>query len=486
MPYTPKVFFNTLALLLSRLSTTLIGLLTVGILTRYLGVEGFGVYTTAFAYSSFLAVLADFGFYWVLIKTASQNKTDLTRVANNILTLRTFLALPIFLLGFLVSFFIGYPKVVTLAIGLTGFALFFQTINQTLIGIFQVKFQIYKAALTDILGRLLILGLVFIFSKINLPILWPFFAYSISNFFVLIINIWRVFPIVPLRPLFEKALWKKFIQEAWPMGLLTFLGLIYFKVDALMLGFFKGADSIDVGIYGASYKIVEVLSAIPSAYLGSAFPVLSLYIATHNQKLYPAFQRSFDFLVLLAVPIVGSIFLLARPIIQVVGGEEFISASSLTFYGQNLTAIPVLQILIWAVGLTFISNLFGYLVLSLGKQRELIFPNFILVLTNVGLNLLLIPRITYLGAAIATVLTESLVIFFTARVLLRHIDLRPNLSIFPKVLLSFLPVALLFIFLSKMTIWLILPVGFALYFISLFISKTITLADLKVLIGRAK
>ena len=67
MSFTRKIALNTIVQIIGKVLTTLISLVLIAALTRYLGVSGYGQYTTIFAFTQFFAVLADFGFFLFLV-----------------------------------------------------------------------------------------------------------------------------------------------------------------------------------------------------------------------------------------------------------------------------------------------------------------------------------------------------------------------------------------------------------------------------------
>ena len=72
MSLTRRVAYNTVVQVVGKVLTTLISLVLIAALTRYLGVSGYGSYTTIFAYIQFFAVLADFGFFWFFLREISK------------------------------------------------------------------------------------------------------------------------------------------------------------------------------------------------------------------------------------------------------------------------------------------------------------------------------------------------------------------------------------------------------------------------------
>jgi len=431
MSLTRKVAFNTIIQIVGKVVTTGISLVLIAALTRYLGVAGFGQYTTAFAYVAFFAVFADFGFFWIFVREIANPKTDVSYAASNILTLRTFLGVIIYGLAFLVSFLIPQYADLRWGIGITALASLFLALNSTYVGVFQNKLKMERAALTDIIGRVIILILTLYFIKLNLGLNAVLWAYTLGNIVNLAASYYLGREFVHFKPSFDFEYWKKIFLQALPMGIVLILNMIYFKIDTLMLSLMKGP--IDVGIYGPPYKVLEILLFVPSIFMGNVFPILTRYIHTKDSRVYPAFQKSFEFMVLLAFPVVLGVIFTASDIIRIVAGKEFTIAQTIApIFNLPATSVLTLQILIIAVGISFFSHLFGYFVIALGKQSKMVLPNIILVIVNVGLNLLIIPKFSYIGAAITTVITEILVAFFSWWVVRQIFEIKLRLAIFWK------------------------------------------------------
>jgi len=234
MSLTRKVAHNTIVQIVGKVITTLISLFLIAALTRYLGVSGYGQYTTIFAYTQFFAVLADFGFFWFLVREISKPNIESDKITNNVLTFRTLIALVIFSLSFLISLLIPQYHEIRLGIGIIVAATFWITLNGTYVGIFQNKLRMDKAAITDILGRIVIFALVLYQMKNgeNLNhILWSYFLGNMVNFF-LSAYLGRIY--LHFRLAFDFSLWKKIFWECLPISVVTILSVIYFKIDTVV------------------------------------------------------------------------------------------------------------------------------------------------------------------------------------------------------------------------------------------------------------
>jgi len=116
----------------------------------------------------------------------------------------------------------------------------------------------------------------------------------------------------------------------------------------------------------------------------------------------------------------------------------------------------------------------------------MIAPNLFLVIFNVGLNLILIPRYSYIGAAAATVLTEILVVFLYWRLMHRFADLKIHWQILPKVLFSAIILGLVLFLAKNLSLWILLPLAIIVYFTALWLVKGISKEMILTIVKKSK
>ena len=115
--YTKKIALNTMVQIIGKVITTSISVVMLGYLSRYLGVSGYGEYTTVFAFLGFFAILADLGLYNIAVREVSKSFENAKKVMGNIATIRISLAIFFLLLAPVVAHFIpSYSSEVKLGI----------------------------------------------------------------------------------------------------------------------------------------------------------------------------------------------------------------------------------------------------------------------------------------------------------------------------------------------------------------------------------
>lgn len=433
---TKKVAASTAAQFIGKFIGIAISLVTVTVLFRFLGVEGVGKYTTAFAFVAFFSVFSDFGLGWTVLRELSVND-DKDKVFRNILTFKILVAFVVHASAIGIVYLFNYPQDVKVAVGVLSVSWFFQSVNSTVVSVFIQNFKLNISVSAEVAGRVLILVLIYLLSKTNASLGLVMATYFFGNLLNLLINLFFVRKYITLGLAYDKKYWIHVMRQAFPIGITIVFGYIYYKIDSIMLSVMKGMT--DVGIYGTPYKLLEVLQNFPALFLGASFPLITRYLTQKDPRAESAFQKQFDFLIIMAVPIVILSFMLAGPIINFIAGsrgEEFLTASTVSLFGYTMTSVTCLRILIFSVGLSFVTNLYSFSIVSMGKQRKMVWPTIGLAAFNVLLNLALIPRMSYIGASFATLATEIILLTVVYKISHQNLKFSLNFNNFWKVIIS--------------------------------------------------
>jgi len=219
MSYTRKIAHNTIIQIIGKAISTVIGIVVIGMLTRYLGKPGFGQYYAITAFLQFFGVLVDMGLYIILVKRLSEPNVDQDKVASNIFTLRLTSAIIFLGLAPLVSLFFPYPAIIKWGVLITTFSYLGITLNQALTGVFQKNLRMDKVMIAELVGRVALIATTFFVIKEHLSLLWVMGSVvigSLINFGVLF-RYSRAF--VRIKLAFDWPVWKSVIIESWPIAL---------------------------------------------------------------------------------------------------------------------------------------------------------------------------------------------------------------------------------------------------------------------------
>lgn len=467
-----KVALNTIVAVVGRIIATVLALVVFSILTRYLGVSGFGEYVTVMAYLSVFNMFTDLGLYSIAVRDISRDGVDESQILGNAFSIRFFVGIFIFTIGAILMYSFPYSQNIKRGFLVGALGYWAMTNQSLLVSVFQKYLRMDKIAIGEVLSRIVQLALVFYFVRHNFGFLFMIVAMVMGAVADLLFVIFSSRKFVKISFKFDFPFWKKILKESLPLGIGTILTLIYFKCDTIMLSWMK--STYDVGIYGVAYRVLESVIFFPNMFVGIIMPLLSRYVFTAKEKFREIFSRALDVLVIIIVPMIVGTFFLARDIIFLVGGQEFAAAA------------PVLCILIFATGIIFLGALFSYIIISFNKQKYLMYLYGFGAFFNVATNLYFIPKYSYYGAAGTTVATEFLVTVCMAIIIYRELKyLPPFLIVLLKALVASGAMAAGLYFLRGYGVQVTLPSAIAIYFIVLVLIRGIKKEEIMMLAGKS-
>jgi O-antigen/teichoic acid export membrane protein len=197
----------------------------------------------------------------------------------------------------------------------------------------------------------------------------------------------------PTRPRWHPGVVRQMLRASMPFAIDDALSLAYVRIDAVLLGVFKGPRA--VGLYQSATNLVLYLNILPRMVNMSMYPQMSRAWPDRPSELRRLRDASLRLLGAIAMPLAVGSFLLAPRIFGFVYGPEFESAAG--FY----------QILVLIVPFRMLGNTLGTALTSADRQAQRALLVGAAAALNIGLNLILIPTWSIQGAVVATLVTES-------------------------------------------------------------------------------
>lgn len=444
MSTTRKIAHNTIVQIVGKVVSTALGLIAIAMMTRYLGIEQFGWYITAISFLGFAGILIDFGLVPVTAQMMSEPKFDKTKLFQNLLGFRFVTALIFLLLAPAIAVLMPYPEQVKQAILILTVSFLGVAMNQVLIGYYQTKLQMHVQAIGESIGRIVLVGGLWLLMAKGYAFL-PIMSIVMLSGVAYTIVLWAVAATkTPVTFRFDWHIWKAIMTKMWPIAIAIIFNVVYLKGDVLILAYFDTQEV--VGLYGAAYRVIDILSQLAMMIMGIMLPLLTFaWSRKLKEDFKKRYQQAFDIMMLLAFPMMLGTILLADKIMVFVAGEEFIASGQL------------LQILAIAVFGLYLGAVFGHAAVAINKQKQTMW----IYISNAFLTLIgyliFVPRFGALGAAWMTVFSElyaGILLFFTIR---HYTKERLHMQTFAKVMFSgFVMAALLFQFSSAHLFTLIL------------------------------
>ncbi|MFA6534345.1 MAG: flippase [Patescibacteria group bacterium] len=458
MSLTRQVASNTFIQLLGRAASMVFGLLTVGLMTRYLGQEGFGQYTTIIAFLQFFGIIVDFGLAVIIVQLISARPAETAKLTSNIFTMRLLTALVFFALAPFLVWLFPYPLIIKWGVAVTAAAMLFTSLNQLVVGLFQRELKMGRATIAEVTGRAIIFLGTLLAVWQGQGLLAIMAAVVVGNFFNFCLSFYFSRSITKIKLAFDWPVWREVLQKTWPIGLSIVFNLIYFKADTVILSLYR--SQAEVGVYGAAYKILEVLSVIPYMFMGLILPILSAAWARgETARFKTVMQKAWDFMAIVTLPVLFGGLALAESLIVFVAGPEFAAAG------------PVLRILLLATAAIYLSTVFNHAVVALGAQKKMLWGFAVVAVISLIGYFWLIPLYSYTAAAGITVVGEVLILLISGAVIYRAVGSLVNFKIFLRAFLASLVMAC-FLWLGQGNGWglgWLLLLGVAVYAAALYI-----------------
>ena len=463
-----RVAKNTLSLILASVISMVLGLF-YGIYTaRYLGPERYGTISFAIAFIGLFSILTDLGIQQLALREIARDKSLVGKYLGNIAVLKVFLTIITFGLIALTINLLKYPDPTVKVVYLIALSTVLSAFSSMFSSVFQAFEKMEYSSIGSILNSASMLagGLLAIYY--GLSIMGFALIYVFSNALGLIYNIIiaRRLGITP-RLQVDYRFIKSLVRRALPFGIGGLFLVYYVWIARVMLSVMVNNEA--VGYYSAAYNLMSSLNFVPSAFVASLFPLMAILYKGSDKSLDKVFRIGIKYMYMLALPMAVGVTLLGKEIITLIYGPKF------------LPSVMALDVLIWAEFFIFIDVLLGQMLFSINRERITMINAGIGAAINIGMNLVLIPRMGIVGAALATLSTEAFFFIFSYIVLQRTghtIDLR---NLFLKPLIATSVMALFITLFQHQHLFVLILLSAILYFSILYLIKYISDEDVSLI-----
>jgi O-antigen/teichoic acid export membrane protein len=393
--------------------------------------EDFGVYFTLFNFSMLFNILLDVGITNFNNKNIAQHKQLLTKYLSGIVAFKFVLAAVYFLVTFVVGYLSGYDSE-------RFYMLLFLAINQFLISFVQylrsniAGLQLFALdSLLSVLDKslLIIFCSVLLFSNFfdtEFELIHFVYAQTLAYSITLIV----VFGAVLLNSdQFKLKLNKPFslmiLKQTYPYAFLVLTMTFYYRLDAIMLDMMLEDGELQAAIYAQAYRLMDASNQIGVLFAALLLPMFANMIMK-KQKIDDLVKLSFSLIFLPAI--VAAIFCYSY-------ANEIMGL----MYKGNTDASEVLILLMFCFVAIASTYIFGTLLTANGSLRTLNKLAIGGMFLNLTLNYILIPIFKAEGSAIASLITQSLIVVAQIFIVKKVFNFRINylfiLSLFSYIIL---------------------------------------------------
>jgi O-antigen/teichoic acid export membrane protein len=398
-----------------------LGLVSVGVSTRYLGPSSWGQLATATAVTGIVASFTDLGLWTIGAREISRRPLEADRVLGAILTIGLVVSIFGGLVGLAVAFGLyggadeELPRTAILLLLLTvPLSAPFGAIG----AYFMAQQKAWVGALAALSGSVVTLALVVAAVLLDLGFVGVVSAYVVAAVAQAVVLGAFAWGKVRLRPSLDLALCRELTRWVLPVGGGLVVHSIYWRIDIVLLSLLSSASN--VAVYALAFKIIDVVMALPNYLHVTVMPELARTART--ERFHEIMAKTFTALVVGAMAVAVLFAAFADELTVLAGGEAFQDAAS------------VVQILTLAVALAYIGSMFGDAFLVHDKLNVGLRISLCVLPANIALNVLLIPIWGARGAALAWVAGELMVVCAYGYMYRRFFGRLPHMHKAPQVL----------------------------------------------------
>lgn len=409
---------NTISQIISKAGTAIIAIFLISVLTNYLTVELYWLYSKVYNYVWIFVFLADLWLYAITIREITNNKEKSSSIVWNVMSLRLILWIFILILAVAIAFFLPWYNSILALISIFIASIFtiLQLLNSSILALMQANMKVEYSAFTLILWKLVNLFwtalVAYVFypkqfienSDYFSPFIYIMIVWVISVFINTILNYFYARKIVKFWFAWDFDYIKHIFKISVPYGIALFLSVVYFKMDIMILSIMEEQTIADrnISLYSLPMKIVEVIMVIWWFYMTSMLPSITEAFKKKDEKtLTKLTDISFKVLFMFSSMVFILWIMFRDYIIKIIANDDYLNVLP---YSSSDAFLVVFAVILFY----FISLVFIYLFVASENQNKLLKINIIVTIFNFVGNILFIPKYSFMWAWFVTLLSQIL------------------------------------------------------------------------------
>ena len=388
-----KIFTNSGWLLADKLARLFIGLITMAMIARHIGPEAFGIWNYALALTAIVGSLAILGLDKVVVKEVVSHPERENGIIASTLAIRFAGGLLAFLICIAVVYFTKhYSPVYLYCTLITGLTIILQSFD-VFDYFYQAKNEVQQVIIPKVVLFICFCIIKIVFVYLNgtlLQFLWLSFAELLLTYLIILVNYLRKGNRHLITAISLKEV-RYLLLHSWPLMFTGLLIVLYLKSDQLLLDTLSTA--VQVGEYAAAARISELWYALPTVIATALLPGLITKKKANLEAYLHAMERWLRLSFWTSTLIALAMTFFATPVTQILYGVQYPKSGI------------ILSIHIWANIPVFLCTALMQYQLIEGSYKTNLYASIAGLVVNILINILLIPSLGGIGAAIATVVS---------------------------------------------------------------------------------
>ncbi len=443
---------NTLISFGGQAITWISTLLLTMVYGRFLGANGFGELYLAVTLTGLVGFPLEFSFNQQLVREVAQYPHRASRYVSNALLLKVVLWALLSIALLVLVTLLHYSLVEQIVVGLSGLTLLITSIGSVFSAMHTAVYRNFVPVIGSVIEKILDTIVAYLLLRFLHVDVIP--VASVLLIGALLNALWQAAWFYRLeRPTFalDRATARELVRTSVPFLLYGALGVIYYRIDTVLLGALDG--DVVVGLYGAGYKIFDTLIFLPGVIMSAVMYPMLARLSTNDAKAYRiAIEKSTNFLLICGMPLATGLGMAAPAIVGLLYHHDE--------FGPTVT---VMEALAPGLILLYINSVMSSIIITRHHEKSLVWMAAVALVLNVSLNLWLIPRYHEAAAAAVTSITELALLVMGLIAIPRNLIPWGSLPTLTKAFAASGAMALVILALSHFTIWVILPAAVVTY-----------------------
>lgn len=400
------IFLLEFKLFLKRLSlvgivNVLIGLSSIillPILVKHISIEDYGIYVQILVMTNLIPTFATLGLSYAMIRylSVTKDKNEIQEGFYSIIILTILVSLIISIIFFIFSnqisiIFNGNVYITNIV----SIIIFVSCLNYLLISFFRAIQKIKNYSLFLLASTYIKLVIIAYFALFNYGILGITFGYFIGEIILFFLMYAFIFMYIGFKiPKFKYI--KTYLFLSFPTIPGNLSGWVMNSSDRFIIGIFLGSAA--VGYYSPSYTLGNIIFMITAPFSTILLSELPQHFDTNRMDTVKVYlNNSIKYFLLIAIPSFFGLSLLSLPILLILTTKE------IALNGYFITPFIALSFLVFG----FYGIIFNIFLLE--KQTKI--PSYLWLISapiNVILNVIMVPILGIIGAAITTLIGYTL------------------------------------------------------------------------------
>ena len=375
----------------------------------------YGIYFALFNFSMIFNMLLDLGVTNFNNRSVARSNDFLQNGFSRIFTLKlllgAFYILFVMVAGWIAGYDVyQYKLLIPLVINqfLSGFILY---LRSNVSGLMMFKTDSFLSV-ADRMVMIICCGILLWGNVVDVPfqIEWFIYVQTFAYLFTIAIALPIVLKKTKLKsPYLDYEYFKCILCQSLPFALLALLTNLHNRTDAILLERLLGAEQ--AGIYASAFRLLDAAVIVSLLFSVLLLPIFTRMIA-EKTSVNSLVKTSFTLIFIYGVVLATASFYYSYPIMGILYHDHVLESSN------------VFRILMLSIAPLSATYIFGTLLTANGNLKKLNIIAFVAMALNIGLNIILIPKYSALGSAVASGCTQLIIIILEIIIAIKVFSLK--------------------------------------------------------------